>query len=251
MHKQKSICILVNNSPLAKPWDPDIIHEGIAGSEEAVINMSKKLAKMGWHVVVLFVSGGPPENSLYSHPSCNPQYIRNGAICKTSTFDVAISWRMPTLGTQFKNVAKKLYLWPHDTLGEVIAEEEIHAFDDVLWLSKWQREQWISVSPSFAKFTRIFGNGIEPVHFMPIEERANPYSCIYGSNYARGLENLLDIWPKVKEGYPQATLDIYYGWEHSGWMTYQPEKEPKMRRQIATLPDVHEHGRVSHEELAY
>ena len=60
---------------------------------------------------------------------------------------------------------------------------------------------------------------------------------------------MLDIWPEIKSRFPLATLDIYYGWQHWGWIL--PEKEAKMRSQIAQLSalDVREHGLVSHEEL--
>jgi glycosyltransferase involved in cell wall biosynthesis len=72
---------------------------------------------------------------------------------------------------------------------------------------------------------------------------------IYGSNYARGLEHLLNSWPEIKKAYPDATLDIYYGWQTWGLLT--PEKEKRMREQIASYKDqgVTDHGKVGHEEL--
>lgn len=36
---------------------------------------------------------------------------------------------------------------------------------------------------------------------------------IYTSSYDRGLEHLLRMWPDVKKEVPDATLDIYYGWQ--------------------------------------
>ncbi len=130
-----------------------------------------------------------------------------------------------------------------------VPERMIKEFDDVLWLSNWQREQWSSINPAFAEFHKIFGNGINPEQFHPVEERRNPYSCVYGSNYGLGLETLLDIWPEIKEKYPMATLDIYYGWQHWGFLS--PEKEKKMMNQMASLAylDVRDHGLVSHEEI--
>jgi len=123
----------------------------------------------------------------------------------------------------------------------------IDAFDDVLWISQWQREQWRSVSPRFSKFSSIFGNGINPEDFSMPARRENPYSCIYGSNYARGLEILLDLWPALQAHYPQATLDIYYGWQH--WGCLSPQKEARMRKILPTLSNVREHGQVGHAEL--
>lgn len=229
----------------AAPWDPESVKSGITGSEEAVIYISQKLVKLGYQV---YVFGNPPVGSKHALPSANPRFVRYDYL-NYPKLDVAISWRMTSEAKKLKKHADKVYLWPHDICCYKISAEEINGFDDVLWLSKWQREQWISQNPEFSKYDKIFGNGINPDQFKPVSQRQNPYACIYGSNYARGLDILLDIWPKIKQQFPKATLDIYYGWQHWGLLTR--EQEARMRLQIAKLAslDVHEHGQVSHEEL--
>ena len=224
-------------------WDPDSIKTGINGSEEAVIYMSQALARLGYKVLVF---GDPPKDSLYSLPEANPRFV---ALNTTLPLDIAISWRMPHEARRLKKLAQKVYLWPHDTCDFAVTQGQINDFDEVLWLSKWQRIQWMSTNPGFAKYAHIFGNGINPAQFNSFKEKPNPHACIYGSNYARGLEILLDIWPKVKEQFPKATLDIYYGWQH--WGILSPQKEAKMRAQIQTLTNygVRDHGQVGHEEL--
>lgn len=242
---QKTIAIVTYKVYGAKPWDPDSIHSGVTGSEEAVIYVSQKLATLGYQVTVL---GNPPEDSPHSAKDANPRFVDDGFDDGTH-YDIAISWRMPDKALLLKQRATKVYLWPHDTYHWPLTEEQISGFDDVLWLSNWQREQWMSINPGFATFTQIIGNGINPEQFSEVTQRKNPYSCIYSSNYARGLEILLDIWLGVKQEFPQATLDIYYGWQH--WGLLSPEKEAKMRAQIATLRafGVHDHGLVSHQKL--
>lgn len=228
-----------------KPWDPDSIKTGLNGSEEAVIYMGEKLAKLGYKVLVF---GDPPPNSSHSLPESNPRYV-DTSFKNDSLLDIAISWRMPDAAARLKSCARKVYLWPHDTCHSLLTDAQVNGFDDVLWLSDWQRNQWIFVNPNLAKFTKILGNGINPEQFHPLQERVNPHSCIYGSNYARGLEVLLDIWPGIKQQFPRATLDIYYGWQH--WGLLSSEKEAKMRIQLAQLAslDVRDHGQVGHEEL--
>lgn len=248
MIKQKSICIFTALFPNVKPWNPDSIQTGVTGSEEAVIYMSQQLAELGYKVDVVFYNG-EAHDSPYSHPSANPRFIHVSQIGTIDWFDAAVAWRMPCCGKLLRDVARKVYYWPHDRDNGEIQNEDIDAYDDVLWVSQWQREQAISHSPGYSKFTKVFGNGINEKQFEPIKERSNPYSCIYASNYARGLETLLDLWPSIKEHEPRATLDIYHGWESSGWLTPEPDKEAKMRMQIATLPDVFEHGKVGHEQL--
>lgn len=253
MKKQKTIAILTRFVPQTKPWDQDSVKTGLAGSEEAVVYMAKELAKLDYKVLVF---GKPPANSPHSHPEANPRYFNPHKIHFKDKLDIIISWRQPKDGVQLKTIAHKVYLWPHDVVDTDLTDEEIDAFDDVLWLSEWQRSNWIARNPRMEKFTHVFGNGIEVKQFKPIKERINPYSCIYGSNYGRGLDILLDLWPRIKEHQPRASLDIYYGWqskfENGRWINWQcmvPEKEAKMRKQIALLPDVREHGTAGHLEL--
>jgi glycosyltransferase involved in cell wall biosynthesis len=241
---QKSLLIATHAVKGVKPWDPDSIKKGITGSEEAVIYMSQKLANIGYRVVVL---GNPPKDSPHKAKDANPRFV--GSLAELPPFDIAISWRNPSNGKALRKLAKKIYLWPHDSCFHRIPKENIEEFDDVLWLSNWQREQWSSINPPFSRFEKTFGNGINLEQFGPVRERTNPYSCVYGSNYALGLETLLDIWPMIKEAYPAATLDIYYGWQHWGLMS--SEKEEKLMHRVASLAslDVRDHGLVSHDEI--
>lgn len=79
-----------------------------------------------------------------------------------------------------------------------------------------------------------------------------PYSVGYFSAYYRGLECLLEMWPAIRKRVPNATLDVYYGWE--SWTALQGEDDFyfRMERKFTELADqgVTVHGRVSHEELA-
>ncbi len=243
--EKPTIAIITYKVELAKPWDPDSIKSGITGSEEAVIYMSQKLANLGYKVLVV---GDVPRNSMHSGLMSNPRYI-NFADDDNTPVDIAISWRNPFNALELKKRAKFVYFWPHDTFGYTLKESQISNFTDVLWISHWQRSSWLSVNPGFTRYTNIFGNGINPEQFSPIQPRKNPYSCIYSSNYARGLDMLLELWPKVKQKYPKATLDIYYGWQHWGLLTKQKEEYMRTQVDVYELIDVKEHGLVSHDEL--
>lgn len=79
-----------------------------------------------------------------------------------------------------------------------------------------------------------------------------PNSVGYFSAYYRGLECLLLMWPEIRKQVPDATLDIYYGWE--SWVAIQGEDElyERIEGLFAELKDegVTVHGRVTHKELA-
>ena len=226
-------------------WDPDSIQQGITGSEEAVIYASQEFAKLGYQV---FVFNETPHGSKHGFPDANPKFM--SYLPESLYFDVIIICRVAEFVEYLKHKADKIFFWPHDISSYRIKNEVIDSFDDVLWLSSWQRSQWISMSPKFSQFIHIFGNGLQAYQFDKIEKRENPYRCIYASNYARGLSVLLDTWPRVKSIFPKAALDIYYGWQH--WGTMSEAQERNLRHQITDLQklDVKDHGLVGHEELA-
>jgi len=228
------------------PWDPDTVKTGLPGSEEAVVYMAKQLANLGYKVVVLAF---PPKDSKHSLPDANPRYVDITAD-DGAHYDIAISLRQIWLGAKLRNRANLIYLWPHDFNTMAVSPPQVNSYDGVLWLSKWQRNQWISTQPLFEKFTPIFGNGVNPEQFQPIAKRENSYACIYASSYLRGLDVLLDVWPEIKTRFPRASLDIYYGWQHySSGIT--PDYVLNLQKKLTdSIPlDVHEHGCVGHDEL--
>ncbi len=83
-----------------------------------------------------------------------------------------------------------------------------------------------------------------------MKKRTN--SVGYFSAYYRGLECLLEMWPAIRKQVPDATLDVYYGWE--SWVGLQGEDDfyHRMEKRFEDLAEhgVTVHGRVSHDELA-
>lgn len=78
----------------------------------------------------------------------------------------------------------------------------------------------------------------------------------YFSSYDRGLDTLLDMWPTIRAQVPDATLDIFYGWDTFD-AVYKGNTEMmkwkwEMTNKFFELKDegVTNHGRVSHEDLA-
>src|SRR5579883_500940 len=127
MAKQKTIGIFEPQKPLFPTWDQDSIQTGVAGSEEAIIFISRELARLGYNVLIM---GKPPKESRYSHSSANPRYVDLNEMRFTKKIDIAISWRQELIGWQLKSVADKVYFWPHDVLYEPISSEQLEAFED-------------------------------------------------------------------------------------------------------------------------
>ena len=87
---KKQIGIFTAKVTGIKSWDPESIHTGITGSEEAVIYIAKELSDLGYRVIVF---GNPPKNSIHSKPQANPRYV-DTCDCDYPELDIAISWRL-------------------------------------------------------------------------------------------------------------------------------------------------------------
>ncbi len=78
------------------------------------------------------------------------------------------------------------------------------------------------------------------------------HKLFWGSSYDRGLNHLLKMWPAILEKYPDATLDICYGWglfstryaNNPERMTWKNNIDKLMKQQGIT-----HHGRIGKEAL--
>lgn len=84
-------------------------------------------------------------------------------------------------------------------------------------------------------------------------ETPKHHKLIYASSPDRGLDILLKMWPEVKAKYPEATLDIAYGWKlFDEFFINNPEKmawKQTLLDIIASDPSITDHGRLGKEDL--
>jgi glycosyltransferase involved in cell wall biosynthesis len=215
-------------------WGPHTLSKGMGGSEEAIVYLAPQLVKLGYKVTVY----GELETPLIAD---NVQWLPWSYIDKRDKFDTLIVWRQPQFATQF--TAKRLLIDMHDLLPTAVVKPIKNAH--YMFKSQWHKDQY----PDIKDFS-IVPNGIEVSQFSTKEKK--PHSVIYPSAYYRGLEKLLNIWPNVRKEIPDATLDIYYGWE--SWVTAEG-RDDFYHRTIKLLDElkdqgVTEHGRVDHQTLA-
>lgn len=242
---KRSVVIYCGSGPL-KGWTPDSLKEGIGGSEEAVIRISKHLRDLGYKVTV------------YAEPLAKDgnydgvEYRNYWEISFKDYFDVFISWRSPWV-FDYPVQARKKYLWLHDVMEtSEFTPERLANLDKVMVLTKYHR----SLFPNIPE-DKIFmtGNGIDPEDFEQADGKfeRNPHRIIYTSSHVRGLEHLYYIWPKVKEAVPDAELTSYYGWEsYDNVNAGNPERQAwkeKMVHLAETLPDVYDNGRIGQDKI--
>jgi len=215
-------------------WGPHTLDKGMGGSEEAIVYLTPELVKLGYDVTVFGEISEPFDKD-------GVHWLPWNYIDKRDSFNILVIWRMPQFVGQFK--AKKMYIDMHDQLPANVVKSYSNA--TYLFKSQYHKDQY----PNIDNYS-IIGNGIDVSQFKPAKKK--PYSVIYPSAYYRGLETLLKFWPKVKEEVPEATLDIYYGW--NSWVGLEGE-DAFYKRMVKKLKEmeslgVKEHGRVDHKTLA-
>lgn len=247
MNINLKVSILGYRSDLLQPWDSDTpLSRSLPGSEEAVIYLSRELVGLGYQVRVWM---NPPKNSPYTLPNSNPRYFPVEDFNSYYHDDeIVVCWRNFPSPESFKSRLR--LFWPHDTVGlHRLASKVIESFSGILWLSRWQRLNYLSSQGIWGRISHtIMGNGWSPT-LSPVSTKINPYSCIYGSNWSRGLESVLDIWPTVKKNFPDATLAIAYG--PNTWSVWTPEKEAAVLERVKSMENlgVTNVGSIDHKEL--
>jgi tetratricopeptide (TPR) repeat protein len=151
--------------PTNEVWGPDTLIQGMGGSEEAIVYLSRELARLGWEVTVYnerddeyidyiehstdFVDGELKENGVVV------RYLPWNAINTLDDFNTLVVWRAPELADSFK--AKKLVVDLHDTIQPSRVEKVVDVVDKFFVKSKYHRSLYPNVADD--KFV-IVGNGI-------------------------------------------------------------------------------------------
>ena len=139
--------------PGFEKWSPKNVAQGIGGSEEAVIYLSKELAKLGWKVTVY----ADPQDEAGNHDGVEyvPYYYANWK----DEFNIFVSWRHIDIFDIQTFKAKKAYLWNHDIQNPLTyTPERVAKFDKAFFLSKWHRSNVPDLSEDKVIIT---SNGID------------------------------------------------------------------------------------------
>ena len=79
------------------------------------------------------------------------------------------------------------------------------------------------------------------------------HKLIYASSPDRGLDILLEMWPEIKAKFPDATLDICYGWTVFDEIFANNAEKLAWKQTLMSViksdPNITDHGRVGKKEL--
>lgn len=114
-------------------WSPKNVKQGIGGSEEAVIYLSRELTKLGYKVTVF----GDPQDDAGNYDGVT--YKMWHELNPRDTFNILILWR--AIGFADNNfAARQVYLWLHDVpQNPDFTEERVNKIDKIFVLSEYHK----------------------------------------------------------------------------------------------------------------
>jgi len=255
------ICIWTG--PAWEPWGPQSIDSGgIGGSETACVHTASQLAKLGHEV-----------DTFGQHDQCEGLYdgvryfhfkraVENRKLLDA---DVWISSRDKNAIKLEPNARLKI-LWAHDVHCGEDWDGSLLKFDSIFCLSKWAAETFAGFYPHRKNLRDkiwVTQNGIDTSRYrsifkIPFEINGGIPKFFSSSAPDRGLEVLLNMWPKIREIRSDAELHVYYGFDTWKKMVEKsPSKVTSLRiawfvEKLKSLADmgVYYHGRVGQRELA-
>jgi glycosyltransferase involved in cell wall biosynthesis len=252
------------STPTFEPWDwtnPDT--KGIGGSETSHIEMAQRLRRLG-HKVISFAPTGtnnpqvdPAGVTWFNFESTIP-YL-NEYPSAIPEADVIVLYRCPEM---LDKLPKDAIVWlicqdvDYEMSGNVLTPERAERLTRLVGLCQ-THGQYFRAKYSGARVS-VSSNGIKRALIDEIAAdppERNPHRLMYASSPDRGMEYLLEIFPRLREMIPDAELHIYYGFDNIekviSWFgeNHQVAYNTAKLRKLLAQPGVTFHGRLGQPEL--
>ena len=238
------------------PWTGStILSSGVGGSETYIIEMARYIRQTGLYDVYVFCNT-PNENKeifegvMYYHLNKYYEFINTNYVqtCIVSRFS-------EYLPVSFKGYSENVYLVVHDLTPSGIVIPVDNKLKNIFCLTEWHANYLGNIFPSLKNIIVPFYYGIDN-RFKNKTSQKIKNKFIYSSFPNRGLLQLLQMWPKIYEKEPSATLYIYSDIDNK----WSNDVEPAKMNEIKILLDkykelinglgVHYCGWVKKNELA-
>lgn len=152
-----------------------------------------------------------------------------------------------------------MYLWLQDAWYPELNADVAARYEKIITVSNWHKQAMHDRhGVPLDKMIVAHNPLVKSLYTGPAPAR-NPHAFVYSSSPDRGLIRLLEIWPKIQKRWPDATLDIFYGWKgctklaaggNAAWVQ-RFESMRKAYDKLRFQPGVRDHGMQSPEMLAH
>lgn len=141
-------------------WGADTLADGMGGSEEAIVYLSRELVKLGWEVVIYNERDEEYIDHFDTISSRHVTYLPWNTLNTQDQFDVFVAWRAPEHVRGIK--ARKLIVDMHDAIEPHRVKAMSEFVDKYFVKSDYHRSLFKDTKDS--KFV-VIGNGIERSQF--------------------------------------------------------------------------------------
>ena len=234
-------------------WNDSTLKEkSIGGSEKAVIYLSRCLPKN----YEIYIAGDQLEEEID-----NIKYVYHNNLQKLlndNSFHTVIVSRYVSFFEQFNNIkCSQLVVSAHDSTGFInftknnsvdnILRKNNKNIDYIICLTEWHKNNIIERHNFLKDKINIINNGINIHDFnkenitldIKVKNRFIWSSCAY-----RGLDVMLNLWSKILEVMPDATLEI------CSYDTFPKNQyEEKMLEIINAYSSITHHGKLNTDQL--
>lgn len=244
--------VMIYSGPSWEAWSFKTMDTtGIGGSEVWVTWLSRKLSSLGYRVIVF---ADTRESELYDGETLWLPYTAYNAWIDQDWVDYAILSRT-TDPLRYPLRAGKIFVQLHDVF--LLSERNqlfLNKVTKFCCLSEWHRDFASDYHGIPKNKIEIMANGIEPDLFDGINVEKNPYRLHWSSSWDRGLDNVLYLWPFIKDQIPEAELHVYYGvfnWKSACIARNDKEGLKKIEHleKAVLQPGVFTYGRVNQNTL--
>jgi len=182
----------------------------LGGSESACLGLARALAVR--HDVHIFTTKLSPDAAGLDSHRCTWHTINDfWPMNQFIEWDVVVALRAYAFFGMAPVQARLRLLWNQDLLvpGEMQSGvmSVSWAIDHLMYVSDYHRAQWEDLQPELKPLGYVTRNGWDPRH-LPEKSTKDPHRIIHISRPERGLRPILQMWPKLREKYPQATLQV-------------------------------------------
>ena len=206
---QKPILCFVADGGFNHWTGSTILTSGVGGSETYIIEMARHIQRGGHFNVYVFCNTPNGNNETfegvnyyhlnYYYEFVNTTYVHTCIVSRFSEY----------LPVAFKGFCENVYLVVHDLTPSGVVIPVDYKLKNIFCLTEWHVNYLGSVFPVLKDKIVPFYYGIDDRFKNNENNNKIKNKFIYSSFPNRGLLQLLQMWPKIYEKEPSATLYIY------------------------------------------
>jgi tetratricopeptide (TPR) repeat protein len=226
-------------------WDGETLSKkGLGGSETWVIRFAEYIKKLYGSSYKSIIFCNCEKNKIYNDVS----YINLSEFTEYISKNV-IDYCFVSRYTEYipvciKSSIKNIYVVFHDLLryNEIIPLSD--SIRGIICLTEWHKKYIANHFPQFEHNISVMSYGIDIPQTITENVCKIPYSFIYPSFPHRGLVQLLEMFPKIKGKYKNASLNVFCNLELE-WSKTNTNKDICRVNELIKQPGVINHGWVS------